>query len=116
TRSPNGCGKRPSVASAQIRRRCRCRGECTKGPSGNTWTIWPERFFERDEERGRRRSRATSRTSDEVAAEKRPAPEGRPHLWPSASLLLAHHAPAWRRSARLAAGSNLGSPDGSRIP
>ena len=45
-----------------------------------------------------------------------PGPEGRPHLWAAASLLLAHNAPALHRSARLAAAANLGSPDGHLIP
>ena len=56
-----------------------------KGPARNKVTIWP------------------------------PGPIGETHLWAAASLLLAHNALALHRSARLAAASNLGSPDGHLI-
>ncbi len=47
-----------------------------------------ETILERDKERGGGIVLTMPTTSDAVAAQNRPAPSGKPHLWPSAALLL----------------------------
>ena len=47
-----------------------------------------EPILERDKERGGGIVVTMPTTSDAVAAKNRPAPSGKPHLWPSAALLL----------------------------
>ena len=47
-----------------------------------------EPILERDKERGGAVVVTTATTSDAVAVQNRPAPEGKPHIWPPAALLL----------------------------
>ena len=47
-----------------------------------------ESILERDKERGGGIVLTTPTTSDAVAAQNRPAPSGKPDIWPSAVLLL----------------------------
>ena len=47
-----------------------------------------EPILERDKERGGGIVMTMPTTSDAVAVQNRPAPSGKPHLWPSAALFL----------------------------
>ena len=47
-----------------------------------------ETILERDKERGGGIVLTTPTTSDAVVVQNRPAPTGKPHLWPSAALFL----------------------------
>ena len=47
-----------------------------------------ETILERDKKRGGGIVLTMPTTSDAVAVQNRPAPSGKPHLWPSAALLL----------------------------